>query len=78
MEKCFQDILKINQLTRAKYGDLVGFYMADKRIVLMSDRDEMIELFKQDASLGRGDGAPFHVLRPGGEDRPDQSFPGKE
>ena len=43
----------------------------------MSDRDEMIELFKQDASLGRGDSSPFNVLRPGGEGRPDNTFPGK-
>ena len=51
--------------------------MAGKKVVLMSNRDEMIELFKQDAALGRGDNSPFNALRPGGEGRSDNTFPGK-
>ena len=66
----------MNQLLRAKYGDLLGFQMSSKRIVLMSNLDQMIELFKQDDALGRGDTSPCNVLRPGGEGRKDNSFPG--
>ena len=70
--------MKINQLMKAKYGDLVGFHMGKKPIVIMSDKDQMVELFKQDAALGRGDSDPFYVIRPGGEGREDKTFPGKQ
>ena len=50
--------------------------MSGKQVVLMSDQDQMIELFKQDAALGRRDYSPFYVVRPGGEGREDKAFPG--
>ena len=65
------------EIMAEKYGKIVGFWMAGKRIVLMSDFGQMMELFKKDEALGRADQSPFHALRPGAEDRRDGSFPGE-
>ena len=53
-----------------KYGKVFGFYMGSEKLVVISDFDLVVDLFKRDTVVGRPSMEPYNETRPG------HKFPG--